>query len=293
MARRDRRRILLPTRDLVFRKLLTSLDHKAIPQGLLRDFFDLHVDPDDIRITSPYAIASWMPGPEVDADAIKRLRETIKDVHLSIVQGEFISDMQAYKSASFDRLSFYYAFAEYNSHYDTSGPVRDPDRDRYATLREVYALNVVTDGFFECGHGFHRHVLTDEVWHAGCRRLFPVRWALLELGKRRFQNENQAYWAHFLRTGEALPGAPAYIREAATMIDYLRLDEQEQIMIDLLEKYDADRAAEDLALRNDALEEGRAEESRRIAVDLLALGVDPAVIARATRLAVDEIEHLR
>jgi hypothetical protein len=29
-------------------------------------------------------------------------------------------------------------------------------------------------------------------------------------------------------------------------------------MIDLLEKYDADRAAEDLALRNDALAEGRA-----------------------------------
>ena len=86
----------------------------------------------------------------------------------------------------------------------------------------------------------------------------------MEIGKTVFQNDDQRMWCEFLRTGCAPPGAPAYLVEAATMVDYMNLLPEERAVIDLAEKEKAILSAERSWELRHALAEGRAEGTRRV-----------------------------
>ena len=231
-----------PTHDLAFKKLLASPDHMTVAQGFIETFFALKVDLVDITITNPYAIVG---NPEETADR-RRLIQTFRDITYTVGLADVTVELQVRRRTHFEARALYYACNLFNRHYHETDP-DTPDRDQYyASLRPVYSLNVLEYLHFDCAHAVHMFDLADALWPEEQLRLGWLKVGFVEIArtKTEFKAETQRLWCDFLASGQAPPGAPDYLREAASMINYVNLTGEEQAVIDLVEKFEADRAAE-------------------------------------------------
>jgi predicted transposase/invertase (TIGR01784 family) len=297
---------VLPTADLAFKRLTSSLDHPAIPQGLIADFLDIHTDADRIRPTVPYHI-SLLDGVNWDnPESVRRLHPTLRDITLDIDTADTLLEVQVKKQDRFIQRAVYYLCTQYASHYR-------PAADRYHNLRPIHMLNLTGFTLFPATDaGYHIYRLTD---HAQPDRptLSLLTLAVAEYNKHLFLTPAQGMWCHFLRTGQVPDEAPDYLREAGTLLAYINSDPKERRVIDLLEKYEADHELEIRAARKDGIAEGEARgraagraegeakglaegEAKRqaaIARAMIADGVTAETIARYTGLTPEQIANLR
>jgi hypothetical protein len=90
------------------------------------------------------------------------------------------------------------------------------------------------------------------------------------------------------------PEAPAYIRHAASIIEYANMDEEERTVLGLLERAEADRLAREEQVREEAAEETQKLE-RSISFNLMAsFGITPETIAENFSITVAEVmEYLK
>ena len=137
-------------------------------------------------------------------------------------------------------------------------------------LREVFvwAVNIMGGTLFpDDDEPFRSFTLCDTITGAP---LLPelFRLAFFELAKRPLDPILQAWW-HFFLTGKARPGDPAYIHEAAGIIERANHNPEETKMATLLEreKWQLQDQLEDARAEGHALgrAEGRAEAEQRIA----------------------------
>jgi len=233
-------KIVMPTTDLGFKKILASNEHKTITQGFIADFFGLHVKLDDIHIVNPYSIQP-MTASGTDAPQ-KKLRETLRDITVEIAGADVTIEMQMLREPNYTKRALYYLAELYTSNYNPeSKQHRNHRRDHYATLRPTWSMNVLGEQVFDCQHSYHMFTLHDPNLN---ETLIPelIRFGFYELTKPDTVPQI-ARWRDFLLTGRAADTAPAYLKEAASIIEYVNLSPEERHMVDLHEKYIADRDA--------------------------------------------------
>ncbi|MDR0592124.1 MAG: PD-(D/E)XK nuclease family transposase [Bifidobacteriaceae bacterium] len=305
---------LRPTSDLAFKKLLASEGHKEVTRGFVADFFGIEADLGDIRIENPYSISP--ADLSAGAERLAALRQTFRDVTVSVGWADVVVEMQMRLTKHFEARSLYYLFDRFNSHYDRAAPGAAGGPDwRYSSLRAVFSLNILGEPFREGDAALRVYRLWDPALGEAMEPEW-IRAGYLDLTKSAGLTAPQEAWRRFLLTGVAPPGAPAYLAEASTMIEYVNLGREEREMVDVMEKaiathqaemaYAEERAAaqglaqglsqglaqglsQGLAQGlSQGLAEGRAEgaerAAREVAARLLAMGLDRAAVARATGL---------
>jgi len=238
---------------LGFKKILASTDHKTITRGFIADFFGLDVDVDDIHIVNPYSIQP-VDGP----DGQRKLSETFRDITVEIADADLCIEMQVVREPNFVKRAVYYLDDLYTSRYKTGRGRRrrhyPGELDRYAILRPTWSMNVLAQPGLACEHPFHMFRLHDVDLNES---LVPelVRLGFFELTKPGAPVK-LARWRDFLTSGVAQRGDPEYLREAASIIEYVNFSQEERHMADLHEKYIADRDAGLYWAKQDGIEQG-------------------------------------
>jgi predicted transposase/invertase (TIGR01784 family) len=233
---------VLPTNDLAFKKILASEDKKDIACGFIKDFWGIDTTEDNLHIGNPYDIKHYREILEETGEGILKLRPTIKDISFSVKAHELLIELQIHTEKFFTERSLYYPFSKFCGNYNREGFMERSKMgkpDRYSSLIPVYSLNILGyNHFIDDKKAYRTYTLYDEE----NRRNFDkdlIKISYLELYKEELENENQRYWRDFIVSGEIAESAPGYMKEAAMILDYTNLDEEEQRMVDEMEKAQA------------------------------------------------------
>jgi predicted transposase/invertase (TIGR01784 family) len=266
--------------------MLTSPNHLTVTQGFIHDFFGLEVELDQIHLQSPYSfdVVRQIANQHLEPEQATRMFQTERDISIRVHTSDLIVELQVRREPHFLRRALYYLCRRYVDHYRPAVS--------YSSLVPVYALNVTGFRLFDCEHSFHRFELNDSRGH-GHQVIDDLTVSFLEYRKHEFDNERQAWWCQFLSGQELSDQAPAYLQEAANIINYANLEPEERVMIDVMEKYETTLRGERQAAREDGWEEGHAEgreegreeERSRFLKAARAAGVSEDQIARLVELA--------
>jgi len=252
-----------PVSDLGFKKVLASDENKDILAGLIKDFFGIEAE--DIVIEKPYSISICKEF--IEGGEVTKLRQTLKDVAATFKSADFISEVQVNKTQFFDERALYYPFEKYCQNYSEVGAMKVNTSDkpiRYSSLRPVYALNILGYTHFEeDAEALRIFELYDPKRRKRYKREL-LRIGFFELSKLEIETANQKHWHEYFTTGEAGADAPAYIKKAGQVIEYVNLREEERVMISTLERLEANEEAQRYSIFLDGIVEGekRSEESK-------------------------------
>jgi predicted transposase/invertase (TIGR01784 family) len=286
-----------PTSDLGFKKIIGTSENKDVLQGIINDFFDLLIPIDGINITVPYDIRAYdeylklmSNGGEVG----EMLRETVEDVVADIKTADFGAEVQVKKDTYYSKRSLYYACVRFCSNYNLQGKmvyVRDRPI-RYSSLKPVYMLNILGYPHFKDDDALRVFTFYD----SKRKKAFEIEYltiAYFELKKSNIETVNQRYWKEFFKTGEALEGAPDYIKKAACVIERVNLTKEERDMYDRLQKAEDKYASElytaIMESKEEGRVEGRVEGEKSIVLNMIGLGKSIDDVAKDTGLSIDEI----
>ncbi len=280
---------ILPTGDLAFKKVLANEENKDILCGLINDFFNESVTPDELTIENPYSIIAF-------TDAIKGteepvLRHTIKDVAATFKTADMVCEMQLRTRGFFEERMIYYPCERFCQNYNKRGAMilaPDGTPDRYSSLRPVYGFNIIGKSHFtEDNDALRILVFHDPIRNKAFKQLIKI--GFFELGKSNVETINQKYWRDYFLTGEANPEAPDYIRKAGAVISKVNLSEEEKHMAQVLEKAQAIHDAEKVT----AFYEGKQQAAVEFARKLLHRNMNLADIAEDTGLSIKELYELK
>jgi len=301
---------LLPSNDLAFKKLFGSEDCKDILRGIIGDFFDVWPEIDDITISSPYSIEAYMEilkQADGKEEAVKKLRQTIKDVSADFKVAGFCAEAQLRKDKYFIVRALRYAFDKFCRNYGRQGEMeRRPDGEYllYSSLKPVYMLNILGYQQFTTDDDALRILTLYDYRRKKSLDREYLTIAFFELGKDYVETENQRHWRTCFNTGEASDNAPEYIKKAARIISIDNLEPEEREMINRLEDnqevyksiiYTAylDGKTEGEMI-GEARGEAKGEKEKAIAIaqSLFGAGMPISEISRHTSMTEDEIRKL-
>jgi len=226
---------VLPTSDLAFKKILASNDHKTVTQGFIKDFFGVHVEVDDIHIVNPYSIHAYREAAENGTYPV--LRETLRDTTFALSVADMTVEMQLRPQSTFLYRGFFYMGEVFRQGYNKLA--HQHAGDRYGGLRAVWVADLVDGALFDDDLAFRMLEPYDPARRVGVTpEVF--RWGVFEMTKPGAPPQ-LARWRDFLRSGKVGDGDPAYLREAASIIDNANMTQEERDMISAQERYEADR----------------------------------------------------
>jgi len=308
-------RVVLPTYDLAFKKILANPEHPEIIQGFIRDFLDREVAVDDIRILNPYSIDDYVSpqeisnvNPDTESPDGEGLLELIHDVTITVIETlDLTIEMQLAKHPDLMKRSHMYLADVYRKNYNNN-----PKGSKYETLKPVWAINILGFKYFPDAQAYRVLTFHDQ------KSKLPLAENFMHLGFFELPKETDdirlASWRAFFNTGIASRTAPEYLQEAAKLITYQNLTPKERNVIDsderrrewaesyntyLLGRYDdgvthgmAEGIAQGMAQgKSQGITLGHQEGARRIAKKMLDDGLPPETIAKYTGLAVLEIRN--
>jgi hypothetical protein len=225
-------RDIKPTNDLLFKKMLGSVENKDILQGCIKDFLDIYVPLEDIEITSPYSIETYVESSKAPDDGEGNvMRRFESDVRASLTFADFLSDVQVSRDKYFTPRTLQYAFQRFCDNYNALGRMALDTRGKplkYSSLRPVFALNILDHTHFTRDRcGLRVLTLRDRKRGVGLDRDW-IKIAYFELRKKKYDSRNHIYWREFFNTGKAPAGAPEYIRKAEGVVNYANLTKEER-----------------------------------------------------------------
>jgi predicted transposase/invertase (TIGR01784 family) len=282
---------ILPTSDLAFKKVLASEENKDILAGLIEDFFEIKAE--DIVIEKPYSIAICKE--LIENEEVTKLRQTLKDVAASFKVADFVSEVQIKKTVFYEERALYYPFERFVQNYSKVETIKigaDGKPIRYSSLRPVYALNILGYTLFEEDDDTLRIF---ELYDSKRNKRFKelLRIGFFELGKTNIETANQKHWRDYFNTGEAKPEAPAYIKKASQIIEYVNLSEEERNVMTAMERLEANDQAEREYLVMESMakgmEKGMEKGKIEIAKSMLEDGFQPEIVAKHTKLFLDDV----
>ena len=275
---------ILPTSDLGFKKVLASEENKDILAGLIEDFFEVKAE--DIVIEKPYSIAickEFIDGKQ----EVSKLRETLKDIAASFRVANFVSEVQVKKTTFYEERALYYPFERFVQNYSKVEAIKigaDGKPMRYSSLRPIYALHILGYALFEDDNDALRiFELYDPKRNKRFKELLRI--GFFEFEKTNIETANQKHWRDYFKTGEASPEAPAYIKKASKIIEYVNLSEEERNVISTLERLEANEQAEREYLL--------IEKAIEIAKNFIKLKIDFKTISEGTGLSISDLEKLK
>jgi predicted transposase/invertase (TIGR01784 family) len=282
----SKERYLDPKNDIVFKKIFGEHPH------LLKSFLNAVLPlADDALIESlEYLAPEQLP-------EIPSFKKTIVDVKCKDEKGQiFIVEMQMNWTDSF-KQRLYFGASQASVKMLKSG-------ENYSYVQPVYGLGLVNSIFHEDPDDWYHHYrLVKQHKNGGEDVIKYLQLIFIEIPKfpvkRRSEKKLQILWLRFLKeisrgeqeVSEDLLAVPE-IKEA------LNIAKESAFTADELEFYDSywDAMAIEKTIAADALakgrEEGSAQEKLAIAKNLLALGIDFAIIAKSTGLAIELVRDL-
>jgi predicted transposase/invertase (TIGR01784 family) len=279
------------TKDLPFRKVMSSAEHPEVVRGFINDILGLDVD--EVEIENPYDIRSF-----VDEQGKPVLRETQVDVLVRLKDGSKVSvEMQvAYQSHYLSRAA-YLACSRMIADYGNRRLQRTTNNTgdaKYSSLNPIYGINIMVEDVFVDEHAVHLYELYDRkhglLFGENSRQAGspnPVTITFWELGKNlESSSADMLQWLKLFNGEELDKDAPGYIKQAAHMIAYDNLTREEQEVIDWADIREQDRKQREADIRRESLAEGvelgsltKAMETAR---NLIKEGVSPDIISRST-----------
>ena len=227
-------RIIMPTSDLAFKKVMSSEENKDILSGLIEDFFG--IKPEDLTIENPYSIA--ICAELAEKGQVSKLRETLKDIAATMKSADFTAEIQLRKTLYFDERFLYYPFERYCQNYSREEAMHTNASGklmRMSSLRPIYALNILGYTHFDDVEALRILELCDQKKNKRLEKEY-IRIALFELTKEILDTPNQKHWRDYFLTGNANTNAPDYIKRASQIIQYVNLNKEERRMISMMEK---------------------------------------------------------
>ena len=219
----------MPTSDLGFKMVLASPAHVRVTVAFIRDFFGIEVTPDQIRITDPYSIrAVQITLADGSDQAVAALRKTLRDLTFEVDLHHLIVEMQVRTDSRFVERAVDYVAETFANEFRAA-------RFTGRSIRPVWSLNVMGGILFpDDGEPLRSFTFRDDTTFAP---LLPqlLRLAFFELGKRPTDPTLEAWW-HFFTTGQARPGDPEYLHEAAGIMERANYNPEEAQMATLLER---------------------------------------------------------
>jgi hypothetical protein len=268
-------------RDLAFKKAFSTTGHTDALIGLAKDILDLDIDTLDIE--EPYSISTYVK--LIDNKEYSQLQQTIKDVSAVVTikdkLANLVSELQVKGALLFPERSLYYPADRYAKNYNVDG-------GKYQSLMPIYGIDILGfDMFKEDRDGVRQFEFWDRVHQKG----FPVQFIVgyLEYKKDNFFTDNQRYWRDYFLDRDIPDDAPDYIKQAALVVEYANMNEEERRVLDLLEKFEADKQARE----GFVYEEGKQDKAIEIAINSLKFGLPVETIIFLTGLSEDEILALK
>ena len=287
------------TSDLAFKKVLGSEENKDILAGFIKDFFE--VEAEEIVIEKPYSVTICKE--YMQQEEISRLRETLKDVAASFRTADFISELQVKKTSYYEERSLYYPLDRFVQNYSKVERMKTDSEGRpirYSSLRPIYAMNILGYKLFEKDEDALRIF---ELYDPKRKKEFVnrlLRIGYFELSKANIETTNQEHWRDYYNTGKVSESAPAYIKKASEIIEYINLTEEERTMITTLERLEANEQAERYYHFIEGKAEGIAESEKKAygekieaVKNFIKMGLSDSQISTAMKISEKEVSHLR
>ncbi|MCL2754751.1 MAG: Rpn family recombination-promoting nuclease/putative transposase [Oscillospiraceae bacterium] len=226
-----------PINDLMFKKLMASVEHKDILSGIIVDV--LGIVPEDLKIVSPYSIELCKA--LVGETDINKLRHTLRDIAATFKSGDYVSELQIRKTRHFHERLAYYPMKRYCENYGDESRItikHDGERNLYESLRPVYALNILEQSHYDDDDALRVFELYDPVRNKGFGKDI-LKIGCFELKKVNIETENQKHWCDFFMGREISANAPDYIKKASEVVNFANLGEEERQVAEAIEKASA------------------------------------------------------
>ncbi|BDR55566.1 Rpn family recombination-promoting nuclease/putative transposase [Xylocopilactobacillus apis] len=294
-----RKREILPSNDLLFKKLFASPKNRHILIGFIHDMIGLNVV--DVIIENPYNIRTF----KVTEDQQEFL-ETEVDVLARLDDGSLVTiELQVRREAHFIERSLHYLSEKYVSNYarrDLEKLKDDIKEDKYGSLRPVYGINIVYfDLFKEDNKAYHRFTMYDvknkiELKNEDGLPLLSV--VYFDLTKPRDTLEGEMpYWYDYLKSNKKVKEAPEYLQDAYKVTSYENLEMEEREMLDAVERARSKLDAQMLYAEEEGRKRGEEQGVKQTKIDtakkMLKMGMKVEEIHAVTDLSVEEIEKLK
>ena len=297
-----------PKSDVLFKKVFSSKGNEHILAGLFEDFFGFK--PIDLRLTNPYNIDLYWQNYNDPEKAEQKPMYTIDDISAEFNAGDLVAEMQIRAKNVFEPRALFNTFHSFNANYNKND-------DRYESLRSVYSLNILFENLYKDDAAVREFVMRDKHTNRKMSKEF-ISVGFFELTKKNVYNKNQRYWQLYFLNEPIPEEAPDYIKDAATLIEWVNLREEERKMLDRYEraqadyeaematvirrakaeaeaKHEADKAkalAEANADKAKAVEKTAEETTMSLAKSMKNDGMDSALIAKYTGLSLKQVEAL-
>jgi len=267
--------------DYVFRRVFTNPHNRDGLASFLKSVLRLPEDEfRSLEIADPNLHRAWEDGKSGELD-----------VRVHTASGKIVNvEIQLYPEAGFRERAVYYASDLVRSQLGAGDP--------YSEIKRVVSI-VITDFTLirEDRHYHHRFCLYDKERDVRLTDILEVN--VLELRKLPDESDHTALWDWMKLIGtededemEELARSNPELGQTVLVIREMSMDEAERRIAEAREKQERDEAARIEYGVNMGLEQGREQGREQTARNLKALGVDPAVIAKATGLSPDEIAAL-
>jgi hypothetical protein len=224
-----------PTSDLAMKKVLTSKGNEDILCGLINDFFDISATTDEISIETPYNIEAYKE--YVNNTESRVLRQTVKDIAVTLKRADFISELQIMKTKFFEERVLMYLFDRFRKNYNLSGRMELDTfgkLNRYSSLIPVYMLNIIGYSHYDDDDALRIFEFYDPIRNKSFGKDL-VKLGIFEFKKPKIETVNQQHWRDYFLTGNVDAEAPAYIKKASRIIELDNLDEEERKMATIYE----------------------------------------------------------
>jgi len=279
--------MLDPRNDFVFKRIFGSEENKDVLLAFLNRTFTESGEPPltEIILLNPYT--------DKDAPLDK---QSIFDIWAKTVEGKLINiEMQLFNKYDIEKRTLYYWSKRYSSQLQEGQP--------YKELKKCVTINILNYSFIP-NERYHNvfHMRED---HTGLELSDDIEVHFMELNKL----DNQVLplegglinWLLFLKganksSWEVLKMNEPTLKKAMDTLEFLSQDQEARRLYEERQKYLHDEAsmiewATEKGLRK-GLEEGRAEEKMLIAKNMLSMGLEVSVIAKASGLTEAEVKSL-
>lgn len=278
---------LSPKNDFVFKLLFGGEDEDS--KELLVSFLNDALDVPEGQSLARLEILNPMLNKESISDKL-----AILDVRARAVGygGSVNIEIQLSNQKNIHKRSLYYTSKLYD---DQLG-----EGEKYSKLTKVVAINLIDFQFFSSNY-YHscygiKEEHTLETYPDDLMKLHFIempKFVFLDQNEMVDKNDRMARWLRLLTNTdemrwEEMANQEPIIEKAVNKLRLASLDPETRMQYEAREK-----ALKDIAsIRDDGFEEGKLEEKREMARNLLKEGVEISIIVRASGLTKEEIEEL-
>lgn len=290
--------LLDPKNDYVFKRIFGSEENKDVLLAFLNQTFKNAGESllTEIVLLNPY----------MDKNT-PRDKQSILDIHAKTDEGKLINvEMQLFNQYDLEKRTLFYWGKQY------SGQLLEGQR--YSQLKKCVAINIVN--FNMLANDQYHNVFHLREDHTDIYLTDDIEIHFMEISKLKENNikmnDGLVRWLLFLKgitksSWEALMMhelEPA-LKKAMSVLEFLSQDDQARQQYEARQKFLRDEASMIEGAREEGLKkgleegikegikEGEAESKRKIAINMLALGLDQDIIIKATGLTSSELEELQ